>query len=71
LEELGIYHADLAFRNTIQIIKGGIVYVKVIDFDIAFLYKDTPYSTRAYQTTIESFRHWILFDFELQKTPIK
>jgi hypothetical protein len=70
LEELGIYHADLSFRNTIKIIKEGIFSFKVIDFDKAFVYKDTPYSKRAYQSTIESFRYWILFDFELQKQPI-
>jgi tRNA A-37 threonylcarbamoyl transferase component Bud32 len=36
LEELGIYHADLAFRNTIRVSRDGWSAFKIIDFDKAF-----------------------------------
>ena len=36
LQRLGIFHADLEFRNTIQLEEGGRKVYKIIDFDWAF-----------------------------------
>ena len=39
LQRLGIFHADLEFRNTIQLEEGGRKVYKIIDFDWAFKVK--------------------------------
>ena len=36
LQRLGIFHADLEFRNTIQLEEGEETIYKIIDFDWAF-----------------------------------
>jgi tRNA A-37 threonylcarbamoyl transferase component Bud32 len=36
LEGLGIYHIDLALRNTIKVTRNGWSTFKIIDFDMAF-----------------------------------
>ena len=36
MQRLGIFHADLQFRNTIQLERGGGTIYKIIDFDWAF-----------------------------------
>ena len=41
LEELGIYHADMAVRNTIRVRHGGRRAFKIIDFDVAFKFIET------------------------------
>ena len=43
LQELGIFHADLEFRNTIKLERGngGFIY-KIIDFDWAFKVGGSP-----------------------------
>jgi hypothetical protein len=41
LEELGIYQAALAFRNTIRVSHRGWSVFKIIDFDEAFKVHET------------------------------
>jgi hypothetical protein len=47
LQQLGIFHPDLAFRNTIKVdtIRDGWVF-KIIDFDYAFKVAECKYEPR-------------------------
>ena len=43
LQEIGIFHADLEFRNTIKLERGnGELTYKIIDFDWAFKIGENP-----------------------------
>jgi tRNA A-37 threonylcarbamoyl transferase component Bud32 len=51
LEELGIYHADLALRNTIRVTRGEWSAFKIIDFDKAFKVIQTEKNDKAFECT--------------------
>jgi tRNA A-37 threonylcarbamoyl transferase component Bud32 len=51
LEELGIYHADLAFRNTIRVTHGEWSAFKIIDFNRAFKVIQTKEKDKSFECT--------------------
>ena len=72
LEKLGIYHADLYFRNTIKVSKGNAFCFKIIDFDKAFKVHQTEKKDEGYQCTRDLFDFWLRFRFagKHSKAPI-
>jgi hypothetical protein len=65
LESLGIYHADLWFRNTIKIVadENGCSF-KIIDFDKAFKVFPTETKDKAFESTKNLLDHWLRFKFD-------
>jgi glucan biosynthesis protein len=64
LEKLGIYHADLWFRNTIKVTQINQDRFKVIDFDKAFKVFPTEEKDKAFESTKNLLDHWIRFKFD-------
>jgi hypothetical protein len=64
LEELGIYHADLAIRNTIRVSREGWFAFKIIDFDKAFKVIKSEENDKAYECTLELIDFWLKFTFD-------
>jgi hypothetical protein len=65
LENLGIYHADLWFRNTIRIIvEENECSFKIIDFDKAFKVFPTEGKDKAFESTKNLLDHWLRFKFD-------
>jgi hypothetical protein len=64
LEELGIYHADLWFRNTKKMINMGEFFFKIIDFDKAFKVFPTEAKDKAFESTKNLIDHWLRFKFD-------
>jgi hypothetical protein len=62
LESLGIYHADLAFRNTIKVAQRSLDVFKVIDFDKAFKVFPTEAEDRVFEFTRQLLDFWLRFD---------
>jgi hypothetical protein len=65
LESLGIYHADLWFRNTIKIVadENGCSF-KIIDFDKAFKVFPIETKDKAFESTKNLLDHWLRFKFD-------
>ena len=63
LEDLGIYHADLFFRNTIKVTKGNKFSFKIIDFDKAFKINKTQKKDKTFECTQNLFDFWLRFKF--------
>jgi hypothetical protein len=61
---LGIYHADLAFRNTIKISQPHSFTFKIIDFDKAFKVVKTKENDMAYESTKNLLDYWLKFTFD-------
>jgi predicted Ser/Thr protein kinase len=66
LEQLGIYHSDLAFRNTIRVTENKSTVFKIIDYDKAFKVSKTKQRDRAFETTSDVFAFWLRFHFDRQ-----
>ncbi len=64
---MGIYHADLALRNTIRVSRGGWSAFKIIDFDLTFKVVKTGEKDRAYGYTEELIDFWLYFKFDSNK----
>jgi hypothetical protein len=65
LESLGIYHADLWFRNTIRIVVDeNECLFKVIDFDKAFKVFPTEAKDKTFESTKNLLDHWLRFKFD-------
>jgi hypothetical protein len=65
LENLGIYHADLWFRNTIRIVVDENKFsFKVIDFDKAYKVFPTEAKDKAFESTKNLIDHWLRFKFD-------
>jgi hypothetical protein len=65
LERLGIYHADLWFRNTIRIVTDeNECSFKVIKFDKAFKVFPTEAKDKAFESTENLLDHWLRFEFD-------
>jgi RIO-like serine/threonine protein kinase len=65
LESLGIYHADLNFRNTIRIVvDANECSFKIIDFDKAFKVFQTEAKGKAFESTKNLLDHWLRFKFD-------
>jgi hypothetical protein len=64
LESLGIYHADLAFRNTIKVTQRNQNVFKLIDFDKAFKVYPTESKDKAFESTKNLLNFWLRFKFD-------
>jgi RIO-like serine/threonine protein kinase len=65
LESLGIYHADLKFRNTIRIVVDeNECLFKVIDFDKVFKVISTEAKDKAFESTNNLLDYWLRFKFD-------
>jgi predicted Ser/Thr protein kinase len=69
LEEMGIYHADIALRNTIRITHSGSKRFKIIDFDKAFKVIKTDEKDTAFNCTQQLIDFWLFFDFDILGAP--
>jgi tRNA A-37 threonylcarbamoyl transferase component Bud32 len=63
LEELGIYHADLALRNTIRVTLGERSVFKIIDFDYAFKVMRTEEKDKAFDCANRLLDFWLKSNF--------
>jgi hypothetical protein len=62
LESLGIYHADLRFRNTIKVTQRDQDIFKVIDFDKAFKVFSTEAGDKVFEFTKKMLKFWLRFN---------
>ena len=69
LQRLGIVHADLEFRNTIQLEEGGRTIYKIIDFDWAFKVrklKEEEKHLSLFEHTKKIIRFWLISEENLK-----
>jgi hypothetical protein len=66
LESLGIYHADLALRNTIRVAMkyNQQVDFKIIDFDKGFVVASTLTNNKVFRYTEDIIDYWLEFRFD-------
>jgi tRNA A-37 threonylcarbamoyl transferase component Bud32 len=64
LEEVGIYHADLALRNTIRVTHGKWSAFKIIDFDRAFKVMRTVDKDKAFELVKQLFDFWLKSNYQ-------
>jgi hypothetical protein len=66
LEQLGIYHADFAFRNTIRVVReyNPQGTFKIIDFDKAFKVFETAPNDKVFTFTEKILDYWLKFLFD-------